>query len=183
MEPVRLPTRFVQPDVVVEHFHIRPGDVVADIGSGSGFFLPALAAAVADEGRVYACEIQKSLVEKIGDHVRAANWTQVSPVWGDVEALGGIKVPDGSVDIVVLVNTLFLLADKATAVSEIDRILRPGGKVCVVDWTESFQGMGPQDDMVISQSAATDLFESHSFQLETVYDAGEHHYGLAFRKS
>ena len=63
--------RFVIPQVVATHFHLREGDVVADYGAGSGFFLPVLTSAVKGTGRVYACEIQKPLVEKLGDFARA----------------------------------------------------------------------------------------------------------------
>lgn len=183
MDSTTLPKRFVQPDVVVSHFHIRPGDTVADLGAGSGYFLPALAAAVGPEGRLFACEIQKPLVEKLGEYIRTAGWDQVAPVWCDLEAEQGSKLAEASVDIGVLVNTLFLLEDKATALTEIDRIVRPGGKVCVIDWSESFAGLGPSPDMVITKGEVTDLFEGQGWTLETEFPAGEHHYGLAFRKS
>ncbi len=182
-EQVRLPTRFVQPDTVTSHFHIRPGDTVADIGAGGGYFVPALAAAVGSEGQVYACEIQKCLIEKLGEYIRSAGFTQVAPIWCDVESPEGTKLPAESVDIVVLVNTLFLLSDTSAAMTEIIRILRPGGKVCVVDWSESFAGLGPSEDMVLPPAQVTDLFESRGLQLESEFPAGDHHYGLSFRKS
>ena len=56
---------FVTPEIVVSHFHIREGDVVADFGAGSGYYTPELSRRVGN-GRVYACEIQKALVEKVG---------------------------------------------------------------------------------------------------------------------
>ena len=58
--------RFVDPNTVVSHFHIREGDVIADFGAGSGFYIEILARKVGTSGKVYACEIQKELVEKIG---------------------------------------------------------------------------------------------------------------------
>lgn len=179
---VTLPTRFVEPDVVVSHFHIRSHDTVADLGAGSGYFLPALAAAVGPDGRVYAAEIQKNLVERLGDTIRAAGWSQMSPLWCDIEAPENVPIPAESVDVAIMVNTLFLLEDKAAAVATIDHMLRPNGRVCVVDWTESFQGLGPSDDMVVTQAAATDLFEGAAYALETTFPAGAHHYGLLFRK-
>jgi hypothetical protein len=51
----------------------------------------------------------------------------------------------------------------------------------VVDWEDSFGGMGPHPDCVICKQAAIDLFEAAGFILEREYPAGEHHYGLAFR--
>jgi len=174
--------KFVIPDVVVTHFHLREGDTVADYGAGSGFFLNALHKGVGHSGRVYACEIQKRLVDKLGDHARLAGLGTVHPLWCDLEEMNGIKIADGELDVALLINTLFLIGDKETAVKEMGRTLRRGGKFFVVDWTESFSGMGPQPENVISAEEAKVLFEANGFVFERDYPTGAHHYGLAFRK-
>jgi len=60
--------------------------------------------------------------------------------------------------------------------------LRSGGKFFVIDWTESFAGMGPHPEQVILMADAINLFEANGFVFEREYPAGDHHYGLAFRK-
>lgn len=174
--------RFVIPSVVASHFHLREGDVVADLGAGSGFFIPVLANAVRGSGKVYACEIQKPLVEKLGDVARSQGLQNIYPLWCDLEEVNGSKIESGALDAAILVNTLFQLEDKETAAAEIARTLRHGGKLFVIDWTESFKGLGPQPGHVITAAVATELFESHGFVLEREFPSGEHHYGLAFRK-
>jgi len=174
--------KFVIPDVVVTHFHLREGDTVADYGAGSGFFLNALHKGVGQSGRVYACEIQKKLVDKLGEQARLAGLGTVHPLWCDLEEMNGIKIANGELDVAVLVNTLFLIEDKETSVKEMGRTLRRGGKFFVVDWTESFSGMGPQPENVIVAEEAKALFEANGFIFERDYPAGAHHYGLAFRK-
>tara|TARA_B100000508_G_scaffold140846_1_gene143818 strand:- start:2514 stop:3062 length:549 start_codon:yes stop_codon:yes gene_type:complete len=175
--------RFVVPEVVATHFHINEGDLVADFGTGSGFFLKTLSTAVGESGRVYACEIQKQLVEKVGELSRTLGLQNIQPLWCDLEEEKGIKIASGEIDTAILVNTLFMIEDKETAVQEMARTMRVGGKFFVIDWTESFAGMGPTPDRVISATDATALFESHGFVLERDFPAGEHHYGLAFRKA
>jgi len=174
--------RFVVPDVVATHFHLNEGDIVADYGAGSGFFLSALSKAVGSSGRVFACEIQKQLVEKLGDQAQALGLSNIHPLWCDLEEADGIKISTGELDVAILVNTLFMIEDKETAVKEMARTLRAGGKFFVVDWTESFSGLGPQPGHVITAAAATALFESNGFVLDTEFPSGDHHYGLAFRK-
>lgn len=169
------------PEVVISQFHVREGDVVADFGAGSGFFIGALQDAVGQTGRVYACEIQRGLVDKLGNLVRTKGYANVDVLWSDLEAAGGTKLPDGTLDVGILVNTLFQLEDKATAAHEIRRTIRPGGKCIVVDWTESFAGLGPATDMVVSQVEAISLMEANGFVLDREFPAGDHHYGLAFR--
>ena len=175
------PKRFVVPETVVSHFHINPGETIADLGAGKGYFLAALADAVGDDGVVYACEIQRQLVESLGDQARSYSGGVVRPVWGDLEHPQGTKIPTDAVDKAILVNTLFQLEDKPTAVSEIQRLVRPGGKVFVIDWTEPWGGLGPRADMVCTEKEATALFEQAGLVLEAEFPAGDHHYGISFR--
>jgi ubiquinone/menaquinone biosynthesis C-methylase UbiE len=174
--------RFVIPNVVVSQFHLREGDIVADFGAGSGFFLTALHDAVGDPGKIYACEIQKSLVDKLGDTARLAGLDNVQPLWCDLEEENGIKIATGELDAAFLINALFQIEDKETGIKEMGRTVRRGGKFIVIDWTESFSGMGPAPDHVITAEECKVLLESHGFIFERDFPAGEHHYGLAFKK-
>lgn len=173
--------RFVVPEKVVSHFHIRAGDTVADFGAGSGYFVKVLAKAVGDDGLVHACEIQKNLVEAVGEQVRRDGLDNVEIHWCDVEEANGSKLPTDSLDIVLIVNSLFAFEDKPTALEEAKRVLRKGGRLIIIDWTESFGGLGPQPDQVIDAAAATNVAEQVGFTLERDFDAGDHHYGLSFR--
>jgi len=172
--------RFVHPDIVSSHFHLRPGDVVADFGAGVGFFEPALSRAVGEQGRVYACEIQKNLVEKMRLEMQTQRVHNVEPLWCDFEELGGVKIEDGILDAGIIVNTLFQIEDKKIMAQEIARTIRKGGKLFVVDWSESFAGLGPRPNDVVRESEARNIFEDAGFRFERNFDAGEHHYGLAF---
>ena len=169
------------PDIVATHFHIHEGERVADFGAGSGFYIPLLSAAVGPSGRVFACEIQRPLVEKLGSFARSKGLGNVDPLWCDLEAIRGIKIADQALDAAILVNTLFQLDNKDAAVTEMARTLKHHAVMHVIDWSESFGGLGPAVGSVITKDAAIALFESHGFQFEREYPAGEHHYGLAFR--
>lgn len=175
--------RFVLPEVVATHFHLREGDAVADFGAGSGYFVETLSRLVGSDGRVYACEIQRNLVEKMERLIRDKGLANVDPLWCDLEEAGGVTIKDESLDAVITVNTLFQVESKDVFVAEVHRVLRSGGKFFVIDWSESFGGLGPQPDQVLSQLEAKALIEGQGFVYERMYDAGDHHYGLAFRKA
>ncbi len=177
-----LPGRFVVPEVVATHFHLKLGDKVADLGAGNGFFLKVLSEAVGGEGKVYACEIQKPLVEKLGEFARLNGLSNIYPLWCDLEEVGGIKLPNNSLDVAILVNTFFQFELKDDAIEEFRRVLRPNGVLYVIDWSESFGGLGPQPKDVVTKEKAIDLFEAKQFILEREYETGDHHYGIAMRK-
>jgi SAM-dependent methyltransferase len=87
------------------------------------------------------------------------------------------------VDSAILSNVLFQVEDKPSCVAEVRRILKPGGKVLVVDWRESYRNMGPHIDHVVTEVEAKRLFEGAGFALVKKVDAGSHHYGFIFKKS
>jgi ubiquinone/menaquinone biosynthesis C-methylase UbiE len=175
-------SNFVVPDVVVSHFHLKPGDIIADFGAGSGFFLKALSTRVGFEGKVFACEIQKRLVEKVSETVRTLGLTNVYPLWCDLEESNGIKIKDETLDVGLLINTLFQIENKEAGITEMARTLRSGGRLLIIDWTDSANGMGPIADHVMTARDTAALCESYGFVLENEFPAGSHHYGLAFRK-
>lgn len=181
MNPTPTLGRFVVPEVVSTHFHFKPGDAIADFGAGAGFYLRLLSDMVGASGRVFACEIQKQLVEKLGDIVRLQGLGNVTPLWCDLEEVGGIKLRDGVLDGAIMVNTFFQIEDKAACLREVRRVLRTGATFQLIDWTESFGGLGPQPPQVVTKTMATDYFEAAGFLFEREYPAGDHHYGLAFR--
>lgn len=173
--------QFVVPEKAVTHFCLREGDKVGDFGAGSGFFEKALSRAVGSAGTVYAFEIQKQLVERIAEIARKERLGNVEVLWCDLELKGGCKLKNGVLDAGLLSNALFQLDDKATALGEIRRLLHTGGKLLVIDWSDSFGGMGPQQNDVVSEADAKALIAKHGFAFERSFPAGEHHYGLAFR--
>jgi len=173
--------KFVMPEVVTSQFHLRPGDKVADFGAGRGFFLEPLAAAVGSDGEVILCEIQKPLVELLSEQVRLKNYSNIKPAWCDLEEVNGIPIQTHTLDVGIMVNTLFQIEDRDTALKEILRTVRPGGKFFVIDWTESIPGLGPTPDHLVPQADCVALFEGAGCVLEREFPAGDHHYGVAFR--
>jgi len=173
---------FIVPEKLVTHFHIRPGDTVGDFGAGTGNFAAVLSRAVGPTGRVYACEIQRNLVETLAIRIRREHLTNVEVVWSDIEAFGGTKLESGALDSAILINTLFQSDDRAAALREINRTLRVGGKLLLVDWSESWGGVGPHPNNVLSLDEAKALAETAGFTFEREFEAGGHHYGLSFKK-
>jgi ubiquinone/menaquinone biosynthesis C-methylase UbiE len=104
-------------------------------------------------------------------------------LWSDIEAAEGSKLANESVDVVLCFNIIFLLEDKAAALKEAYRILKPQGKIVVADWTESFGGLGPRPHHVVTKDIAEALLTSVGFKkISDTVPAGEHHYAIIFAK-
>lgn len=173
---------FSQPDKNIDQFHVDPGMLVADLGSGAGFYAIALAKKVGPSGRVYAVDVQKELLSKIQNDAMSQGVHNIKLVWGDLSEKKGSTLHDNSVDRVVIANTLFQIEDRDIVIEEAYRILKPKGKLLFVDWRDSYGGLGPKPKDIIKPDVARVLFESNSFEFEKDIIAGDHHYGFVLKK-
>ena len=173
---------FSNPTSVVKKLGIMPGMTIADIGSGTGEYSIALAKATGHPGRIYAIDVQKDMLAMVKKKATQEGIGTIEVVWGDIEKQGGAGLADNSVDISLLANTLFQLEDKKGAVQEVIRITKPNGKIVIVDWMDSFGGLGPKKADVVSSEVAEDLFKDTGFGKVSEFDAGDHHYGLIMQK-
>ncbi|MEX0652246.1 MAG: methyltransferase domain-containing protein [Candidatus Paceibacterota bacterium] len=173
--------RFSDPVANIERFNLEHGSLVADFGAGTGEYTMASARAVGRRGVVYAVDIQQELLSRIKNTANNLGLENVETVWGDIESFGGSGLLDNTVDAAVVSNVLFLVEDKDELVKEIIRVLKYNGKVLVVDWKDSFGGLGPHADAIVSLQVVKDLFEKHGFDFIKEIQAGAHHYGAVFK--
>lgn len=176
---------FSDPQKNVLEFGFIPGNKVADLGSGAGHYANALSTLLGETGRVYAVDLDESLLVKLKKDALADGRGNIDVIWGDVEKPHGTKLRDGCVDGAVFSNILFQLSDKRGAIAEALRVVRPGGRVCVVEWSDlSFlkDALKRQNKAPVAQAAAKELFVSAGASFERAFEAGESHYGLIFKK-
>lgn len=173
---------FSDPVKIIEQCGIQAGMEIADFGSGSGHYSLTAAKALMSTGRIYSIDVNKDLLTKLKNHASREGMYNVEVIWGDLEKPKGTKLRDASVDLVFLSNILFQLEDKEIVIKEAKRVLKPNGRVLVVDWSDSFGGIGPTRQMVIKKDKAKMMFESEGFHLDRDINAGSHHYGFIFKK-
>lgn len=171
---------FVKLDSALLQLGLHEGDTVADIGTGIGHALITLSRAVGETGKVLALDVQKDLLKNVTDLIEREKLENIETVWADVELPHGTTLPEKSLDAVVLSNVTFQLDEKKEALQEIKRILKPKGKLLLIDWADSFTGLGPSKDRVITEGEAEKLFMGNGFHKEKSFRAGPHHYGIVF---
>ena len=173
---------FADPKDNLKNLNIREGLQVADFGTGSGFYAIELARRVGSTGRVYAIDVQKDLLTKLQNKAKDEHLTNIEVIWGDLDTLGGTKLADNLLDAALISNVLFQSEHKVNLIAEAARILKQGGEVIVIDWSESFGGLGPQPAHVFKASEAEVMFAKSGFAMVKSFEAGEHHWGLLFKK-
>jgi ubiquinone/menaquinone biosynthesis C-methylase UbiE len=173
---------FSDPQAVMPYFGLVDGTTVADFGAGSGHYALAMGERVGDRGRVYAIDIQKELLARLAAEAKRVGVRNLEVVWGNVEKVGGTKLADGLVDFVLVANLLFQTDAKYTLALEARRLLRAGGRLAVVEWSDSFNNLGPRPEAVAGPEAVKKIFAEAGFVFLNDFPAGEHHYGLLFQK-
>lgn len=118
-------------DQLVEWLEIEPGDRVADIGAGDGYYAFALAERVGADGHVYATEIDPDRLEEMRDASARRGFDNVTVVEGAVAAT---NLPDDCCDAVYSRNVYHHLTEPAAINADIRRALRPGGRLLVIDF-------------------------------------------------
>lgn len=172
---------FLKPETILPYIGLSAGMSVADIGTGTGHYAILMSSLVGAEGAVYAIDLQKGLLDRLASEIHEKEITNIHIIWGDAETVGGTKIRSSIVDRVLVANVLFQTESKSGLVHEIKRILKQNGKVVVVDWSESFAGLGPHPQQVVDENTTLSLFENNGFVLEKRFEAGAHHYGLVFK--
>lgn len=182
---------FAHPERNVAALGIKPGMSVADFGSGSGAYVLAIADALRGLGHIYAIDIQRDLLLRTKNEAMSYGYKNAEVVWGDVERPGGSKLAEESIDLVLISNLLFQLTDKFSALREARRILKPNGRMAIIDWTDSpppptgrqnFARIGPGPKYVVGEEKAEELAREAGFEFVHEFSAGAHHYGLIFKK-
>lgn len=171
---------FSNPAEVLQALGVMSGMTVADLGAGSGAYTLAAASLVGEKGKVFAVDVQKELLSRIQNEATRRGHTQVSIIWGDIEAHQGTRIKSGSVQVAILANVLFQCDNKLGAVREALRTLVPQGRLAVIDWADSFNGLGPIPAHVVTKEQAMALCETAGATLVREFAAGEHHYGLLY---
>ncbi len=172
-------SELLNPKQILERAGIRQGMNVADMGCGAqGHFVFPAAQLVGKSGKVWAVDILKSALSAIESRARFENATNVEPLWSDIEIYKGTKIADASLDMVMLMNNL----PKEAMIKEAVRLVKPGGKLVVVDWKITGTPFGPPSAKRREPTQIKIDVEKMGLKLIDEFEAGQYHYGLVFVK-
>jgi cyclopropane fatty-acyl-phospholipid synthase-like methyltransferase len=147
-------------DDVVGRLRLKPGDVVADIGAGSGLFEGKLAEAVGSAGTIYAEDVDPKLLTHIADRAAAMKLSNVRTVLG---TFTDPKLPARNVDVAFIYDVLHHIGDRAAYLKTLATYLKPTGRIAVVEFHPERGGHPNQPELHVPRTLGDSLLASAGF--------------------
>ncbi len=168
--------------ILAEILGITSGSRVADLGAGGGMFTMQSARLVGEGGQVYAVDVMKSTLSDIASQAQMAGLYNIKTIWSNIEILGATKIPEASLDFVLLVNVLFQSKKHKDMIAEGSRLLKKNGKMLIIDWSDTRPKFTPDSKLQVDPSTISKYAADLGLNLADQFQAGQYHFGLIFIK-
>jgi cyclopropane fatty-acyl-phospholipid synthase-like methyltransferase len=156
-----------QPERVIQALELKPGETVADIGAGGGYFVFRMARTVGPTGKVYAVDIDADMVRHVAEQAKRDGLSNIETV---LAAPDDPKLPAAGVDLILLVNTYHHIGNRADYFRRVSATLRPQGRLAVIEfraegWLARWFGHATAAETIRSEmeSAGYRLAQRHEF--------------------
>ncbi len=166
-----------KPEEVLKALAIKPGEAIADIGAGSGYFAFKFARPVGDGGHVYAVDINSDMILFMNRKIRDMKLKNVSTI---LSAPDDPLIIDGSVNRFFVCNTWHHVQNRIGYLGLIKKALKPGGQIIVMDYKKEQLPVGPPPEMKMAREEVLKEMEAGGFKLEKEYTFLPYQYFLIF---
>lgn len=167
---------------VLDAMHLKPGMNVADVGAGSGLMARLMAQRVAPDGKVYAVDISKNMIDHIVAIAGEENLTNLKAVLGDPHSP---RLQPNTLDVIAIIDSYHHFEFPQDMLREIAKALRPDGTLVLIDF-KRIEGVSKESVLKMvraGEGTFTDEFLNAGFELiERREDMWEDHYLLRFRQ-
>ena len=166
-----------KPDAVFDALGVKTGAWVADLGSATGYFAVRLARRVGPAGKVYGVDVEPSLAAYLRDRAAREGLANVEAV---LAAPDDPRLPDRSVDFVLVVDTWHHIDARLAYLDRLRRTLRPGGRVAIVDFKKGDIPVGPPPEHRLPREAVVEEFAKGGWGLVAESDILPYQFILVF---
>lgn len=169
--------RELDPAGTLRRLGLSSSHTVCDIGAGTGIF--TLAAAELTDGMVYALETDDEMLGAIRAKAEKAGCRNIKAVKVDADSLH-LDLPDAAINLVLIVTVLHEIDDKALFLKEAKRILKPDGRLAVIEFHARPTPLGPPPGARLAGDKVNELLLSAGLEKMESFDLGDNLYCMAF---
>lgn len=169
----------IDKDRLFEALDVRDSMVLLDLGAGSGDYTIPLARATGPGGHIYAVDAWEEGLARVRERASREGLNNISTMAADVNE--HIPVGDKTIDICFIATALHDMLREAagdTVLRETLRVLKPGGRLAVLEFKKIEGSPGPPLRIRLSEEDVEDLLAPFGFRIDSISDVGKHHYLL-----
>lgn len=168
---------YQKPHDVIMALGLKEGEVVADIGAGSGYFSLRFAHHVGDKGRVYAVDMSPDMILYMNRRIREMHLKNVVTI---LSAPDDPLLMEASVDRFFICDTWHHIENKTQYLALMKKMLKPGGQVIMIDFQKKDLPLGPPPEMKIAREDVLHQMKSNGFKLTKEHTFLPYQYFLIF---
>jgi len=168
---------YQKPHEVLTALNLKPGEVIADIGAGSGYFTFSIAHHLGPEGKVYAVDVSPDMILHLNRRIRDLKTTNVVSVLADPD---DPLLPEQSVNRFFICDVWHHVESPSKYLGMIKKMLKPGGQVIMIDFHKKELPFGPPMAMKIAREDLVKQMESNGFRLANEHSFLPYQYFLVF---
>ncbi|PIZ95605.1 MAG: hypothetical protein COX81_00535 [Candidatus Magasanikbacteria bacterium CG_4_10_14_0_2_um_filter_37_12] len=175
--------QMIDPYVLFQKAQLQSGMHVADFGCGqTGHIVFPAAKVLGEKGVMYAVDVLKSVLEIVGKRASINSLLNIHTVWSDLERIGKTAIPEKSLDLAFVINTLVQSDNRHAILEEARRLLKDKARLVIVDWSKKGLTFGPQDNRFVDFLDIKRWSQMHGFVVQEEFDMGRFHKGLVLYK-
>ena len=168
---------YQNPQEVLAALDIKPGEIIADIGAGSGYFTFRLSHFVGDKGKVYAVDVSAEMILHINRRIRELKATNVVSI---LAAPDDPLLPDRSVNRFFFSDSWHHIENQTNYLALMKKMLKPGGEIVMIDFHKRESPIGPPLQMRIAREDLIKQMETNGFRLAKEHTFLPYQYFLVF---
>lgn len=170
-------------NLILHKIAIKEGDKIAELGCGHfGHFVFPLAKLTGKTGIVYAVDVVPGVLDEVKKRAYTENLPQIKPVWSNLEIFKGAKIESSSIDSALLINVLSQSDKKIEIIRESVRLIKPGGKLLIVDWKNNALLFGPKLEYRLKPEVLRQIAPKLNLTIIEEFEAGIQYHAFLFRK-
>ncbi len=156
-----------QPEKMLDALEIEPGMTVADVGAGAGYTSLRLSRRVGPEGTVLATDVQPEMIRMLRSNAKRAGVSNIKPILCTQD---DPKLPEGRVDLILLVDVYHEVTDPATCLKGWRKALKPGGRLVLVEFRAEDPDVPIKPEHKMSVDQVRKEVEPEGFAFKTVHE-------------
>jgi ubiquinone/menaquinone biosynthesis C-methylase UbiE len=168
---------YQKPHEVLSALRLKPGEAIADIGAGSGYFTFRLSHFVGEKGKIYAVDVSPDMILYINRRMRDLKVNNVISILADPD---DPLLPDRSVNRFFFSESWHHIENQTKYLSLMKRMLKPGGEIVMIDFHKKEFPVGPPLEMRIAREALIKQMEQNGFRLTKEHTFLPYQYFLVF---